>query len=94
MVGAVLGLKDYMYAILLQCASSSYFMLAVHEMQERSITDARSRLLIFHIEPISYCSVFRDRLDQHNQSELSGQLSVEFYDSYKEGGGPVVLWRQ
>lgn len=39
MVGAVLGFKDFMYAILLQCASSSHFMLAVHEMQERNITD-------------------------------------------------------
>lgn len=91
MVGAVLGFKDCMYAIWLQCASSSHFMLAVHEMQERNITDTRSQVFIFYIEPISCCSMFRDHLDQH---ELSGQLSVEFYDSYKEGGGPVVLWRQ
>lgn len=80
-MGAVLGFKDCIYPILLQCAPSSHVMLAVHEMPERNITDSRSHLFIFHIEPISFCSMFRDHLDQHNQSELSGQLSVEFYDS-------------
>lgn len=91
MVGALLGFKVCLHAVLLQCASSSHFMLAV---QELNITETRSQLFIFHIEPISSCSMFRDHLDQRNRSELSGQLSVEFYDSYKEGGGPVVLRRQ
>lgn len=54
MVGAVPGLKDCMYAILLQCAPSSHFMLAVHETSP--IQDLNYLFFISSQFPTAQCS--------------------------------------
>lgn len=47
-------------------------------MNERHARDSQFRF--FNIVTISYCSMLIDDMDQHNHSELWGQLIGEFSD--------------